>query len=67
MKVVRVQTREQVDELVRAAGREPQMVEGDEPGAPVTFSVIGEKAKTWGKYKDRAFEGRDDGMMRANS
>ena len=50
---------------MRAAGREPQMVEGDEPGAPVTFSVIGVKAKTWGKYKDRAFEGRDDGMMRA--
>ena len=47
MKVVRVLTRELVDELVRAAGREPQMVEGDEPGAPVTFSVIGAKAKTW--------------------
>ncbi|MDO4752285.1 MAG: hypothetical protein Q4A24_09290 [Akkermansia sp.] len=39
MKVVRVLTREQVDEMVRAAGREPQMVEGDEPGAPVTFSM----------------------------
>ncbi|WP_300760385.1 hypothetical protein [uncultured Akkermansia sp.] len=34
-----------------------------EPG--VTFSVIGPKAKTWDKYKDRAFKGRDDGMMRA--
>ena len=44
------------------------MEEINEPvEAPVTFSVIGEKAKTWGKYKDRAFEGRDDGMMRANS
>lgn len=61
-------TRAQVDELVRASGREPQMVKGDELlAAPVTFSVIGEKAKTWGKYKDRAFAGRDDGKMRAYS
>ena len=34
-------------------------------GHGVTFSVIGPKAKTWDKYKDRAFKGRDDGMMRA--
>ncbi len=33
--------------------------------SPVTFSVIGEKSKTWGRYKERAFEGRDDGKMRA--
>ncbi len=31
----------------------------------ITFSVIGPKAKTWDKYKDRAFTGRDDGMLRA--
>lgn len=31
----------------------------------VHFSVIGERAVTWDKYKDRAFKGRDDGMMRA--
>ena len=32
--------------------------------ADITFSVIGPKAKTWGKYKHRAFVGRDDGKMR---
>ena len=31
----------------------------------VSFSVIGESAVTWGRYKDRAFAGRDDGRMRA--
>ena len=31
----------------------------------ITFSVIGPKAKTWDKYKHRAFKGRDDGMQRA--
>ena len=36
------------------------------PGeALVTYSVIGRKAKTWDKYVDRAFAGRDDGMWRA--
>ena len=33
--------------------------------AEVSFSVIGEHARTWGKYKERAFAGRDDGRMRA--
>lgn len=28
-------------------------------------SVIGQKALTWDRYKDRAFTGRDDGMPRA--
>ena len=31
----------------------------------VSFSVIGRKAKTWDRYVDRAFTGRDDGMLRA--
>ncbi|MBQ8517122.1 MAG: hypothetical protein IJ498_06040 [Akkermansia sp.] len=31
----------------------------------ITFSVIGRNARTWGKYTDRAFVGRDDGMWRA--
>lgn len=29
------------------------------------FSVIGPNAKTWGKYTDKAFVGRDDEMLRA--
>lgn len=29
------------------------------------FSVIGVNAKTWDKYKDKAFIGRDDNMLRA--
>ena len=32
---------------------------------PATFSVVGSNAKTWIKYTNRAFEGRDDGKMRA--
>ena len=36
------------------------------PDSSVTLSsVIGERAATWDKYKDRAFSGRDDGKMRA--
>ncbi len=31
----------------------------------VHFSVIGPNAKTWEKYRDRMFTGRDDGMLRA--
>ena len=31
----------------------------------VSFSVIGRNAKTWGKYTDKAFAGRDDGKWRA--
>ncbi len=31
----------------------------------VHFSVIGPNAKTWDKYRDRMFTGRDDGMLRA--
>ncbi len=61
MKVKRVLTRAEVDELVRAAGREPQKVEDSK----ASFSVIGQKAATWDKYADRAFKGRDDGMLRA--
>ena len=30
----------------------------------VHFSVIGAKAATWEKYRDRMFTGRDDGMLR---
>lgn len=32
---------------------------------PATFSVVGSNAKTWSKYANRAFKGRDDGKMRA--
>ena len=36
------------------------------PDSSVTLSsVIGERAATWDKYKDRAFKGRDDGKLRA--
>ena len=31
----------------------------------IDFSVIGPNAKTWDKYRDRMFTGRDDGMLRA--
>lgn len=34
-------------------------------GGAVHFSVIGPNAKTWEKYRDRMFTGRDDGMLRA--
>ena len=34
-------------------------------GGAVHFSVIGPNAKTWDKYRDRMFTGRDDGMLRA--
>ncbi len=34
-------------------------------GGAVSFSVIGRKSRTWDKYVDRAFVGRDDGMWRA--
>ncbi len=37
----------------------------DGGNADITFSVIGPKAKTWDRYKHRAFTGRDDGMQRA--
>ncbi len=37
----------------------------DYEDADATFSVIGEHAQTWDKYKDKAFAGRDDGKMRA--
>ncbi|MBQ7022976.1 MAG: hypothetical protein IJN29_05305, partial [Akkermansia sp.] len=37
----------------------------DELAAGSSFSVIGQKAKTWDRYKERAFKGRDDGMLRA--
>lgn len=37
-----------------------------DPSNPdITFSIIGEKAETWGKYADRVFAGRDDGKLRA--
>lgn len=32
---------------------------------PASFSVIGPHARTWGRYTDKAFAGRDDGKMRA--
>lgn len=37
----------------------------DGSNADITFSVIGQKAKTWGEYEGKAFAGRDDGMLRA--
>ncbi len=36
----------------------------DGSNADITFSVIGPKAKTWDRYKHRAFTGRDDGKLR---
>ncbi len=63
MKVTKVLTRAEVDELVRAAGREPQKVEGDDVQG-VSFNVIGPSAANWGKIKHRAFKGRDDGKER---
>ena len=36
-----------------------------ESGASSNFSIIGEHAETWGKYKSRAFTGRADGKARA--
>ena len=38
---------------------------GGEASFSASFSVIGERAATWGKYKDRAFKGRDDWRLRA--
>lgn len=38
---------------------------GGESSFSASFSVIGGRAATWDKYKDRAFKGRDDGMLRA--
>ena len=49
-----------VDELVRAAGREPQKVEG----VDMSFCVVGPLAANWDKIKHRAFRGRDDGKLR---
>ncbi len=37
----------------------------DGENADITYSIIGPKALTWDEYADRAFVGRDDGMMRA--
>ena len=45
----------------------PKIVEeSSSDGEEMTdYSVIGESALTWDKYKKRAFKGRDDGKMRA--
>lgn len=37
----------------------------DASSTRIDFSVIGPNAKTWEKYRDRMFTGRDDGMLRA--
>lgn len=61
---------------LRENGIKPRFHDGTEEGrkaalaelvndSRVSFSVIGPKAKTWDKYADRAFMGRDDGMLRA--
>ena len=61
---------------LRENGIKPRFHDGTEEGrraalaglvgdSKVSFSVIGQKAATWDKYDDRAFKGRDDGLMRA--
>ncbi|MBR4310754.1 MAG: hypothetical protein IKW19_00790 [Akkermansia sp.] len=61
---------------LRENGIKPRFHDGTEEGrkaalaglvndSKVSFSVIGPKAKTWDKYADRAFKGRDDGKLRA--
>lgn len=61
---------------LRENGIRPRFHDGTEEGrkaalaglvndAKVSFNVIGPSAKTWPKYVDRAFAGRDDGKMRA--
>lgn len=37
----------------------------DSSSPDITFSVIGLRAETWKQYKEKAFTGRDDGMLRA--
>ncbi len=65
-----------LDEMLERNGIKPVWHDGTEEGRRaalaglvndpvVSFSVIGRNAKTWGKYTDRAFAGRDDGMWRA--
>ena len=65
-----------LDEMLERNGIKPLWHDGTEEGRRaalaglvdnpvVSFSVIGRNAKTWGKYTDRAFAGRDDGMWRA--
>lgn len=65
-----------LDEMLERNGIKPLWHDGTEEGRRaalaglvddpvVSFSVIGRKAKTWSKYVDRAFAGRDDGMWRA--
>jgi len=61
---------------LREHGIKPRFHDGTEEGrkaalaglvndSRVSFSVIGPKAATWDKYADRAFKGRDDGLLRA--
>ncbi|MCC8020575.1 MAG: hypothetical protein LIO63_01090 [Akkermansia sp.] len=40
-------------------------IKEESSGSHGSFSVIGPHARTWDKYTDRAFAGRDDGKMRA--
>lgn len=65
-----------LDEMLERNGIKPVWHDGTEEGRRaalaglvdnpvVSFSVIGRNARTWGKYTDRAFVGRDDGMWRA--
>lgn len=65
-----------LDEMLERNGIKPLWHDGTEEGRRaalaglvdnpvVSFSVIGRNARTWGKYTDRAFAGRDDGMWRA--
>ena len=51
-------------EVERAAAVEVSLA-GLVGDSKVSFSVIGQNAATWDKYADRAFKGRDDGMLRA--
>lgn len=65
-----------LDEMLERNGIKPLWHDGTEEGRRaalaglvddpvVSFSVIGQKAKTWDRYKERAFKGRDDGLWRA--
>lgn len=65
IKVLRVLSKEEVDNIVRKAGREPQVMEGEYPNA--TFSIIGEKAESFLDYHNNGLSYTDpaDGKRKA--
>lgn len=65
IKVLRVLSKEEVDNIVRKAGREPQVMEGEYPNA--TFSIIGEKAESFLDYHNNGLSYMDpaDGKQKA--